>query len=205
MRVPLPGCGAVVLNAWLIETYWAVGEQLSLRVSGADWGKGFVKELAAWLGREASELKGFSALNLWRMKQFYETYSATSKLATLLRELSWSKHLLLLPNANLLRRRSSTCSAIRGRWSHPVPTQETRYAKCAGSWSHGVRCGLRWWVAGTPTIEGRSEGCLASFGQASVSAECASRMDPVAPGWASGGAVCRRPGRLWCRRWRSDR
>jgi hypothetical protein len=32
------------------------------------------------------------------MKQFYETYVDVPKLATLLRELSWSKHLLLLPN-----------------------------------------------------------------------------------------------------------
>lgn len=47
------------VNVALIETYWAVGEQLSLRVAGADWGKGVVKELAAWLGTEAPELKGF--------------------------------------------------------------------------------------------------------------------------------------------------
>jgi DUF1016 N-terminal domain len=38
----------------------------------------------------------FSVSNLWRMKQFYETYSPLPKLATLLRVLSWSKHLLVL-------------------------------------------------------------------------------------------------------------
>jgi hypothetical protein len=52
--------------------------------------------LPAWLGSEAPELKGFSASNLWRMKQFYETYAVVPELATLLRELSWSKHLLIL-------------------------------------------------------------------------------------------------------------
>ncbi len=45
---------------------------------------------------EAPDLRGFSPSNLGRMKQFYETYSPLPKLATLLRELSWSKHLLLL-------------------------------------------------------------------------------------------------------------
>jgi len=84
------------VNVALIETYWAIGEQLSRKVSDAGWGKGVVAELANWLAAEAPDLKGFSASNLWRMKQFYETYSPLPKLATLLRELSWSKHLLLL-------------------------------------------------------------------------------------------------------------
>ncbi len=85
------------VNVALIETYWSIGEQLSRKVTEADWGKGIVKELADWLLRkQAPDLKGFSASNLWRMKQFYETYAKLPKLATLLRELSWSKHLLVL-------------------------------------------------------------------------------------------------------------
>jgi len=83
------------------------------------WGKGVVKELAAWLGSEAPELKGFSASNLWRMKQFYETYTAIPKLATLLRELSWSKHLLLLSQCKSAEEKEFyLLSATRGRWSH---------------------------------------------------------------------------------------
>ncbi|MBQ7997165.1 MAG: hypothetical protein IJ249_05800 [Paludibacteraceae bacterium] len=36
---------------------------------------------------KAPELKGFSAQNLWRMKQFYETYrNADKKLSPLVRE-----------------------------------------------------------------------------------------------------------------------
>jgi len=84
------------VNVALIETYWSIGEQLSRKVTEADWGKGIVKELADWLAKQAPDLKGFSASNLWRMKQFYETYVELPKLATLLRELSWSKHLLVL-------------------------------------------------------------------------------------------------------------
>ena len=92
----------------LIETYWAIGEQLSKRVAEADRGKGVVKELVRGLGSQAPELKGFSASNLWRMMQFYETYVAFPKLATPLRELSWSKHLLLLSQCKPWKKGSTT-------------------------------------------------------------------------------------------------
>ena len=39
---------------------------------------------------QSKKFKGFSAQNLWRMKQFYETYcNADEKLAPLVREISW--------------------------------------------------------------------------------------------------------------------
>jgi len=107
------------VNVALIETYWAIGEQLSRKVSDAGWGKGVVTELANWLAAEAPDLKGFSPSNLWRMKQFYETYSPLPKLATLLRELSWSKHLLLLSHCKSEEEKEFyLLSATRGRWSH---------------------------------------------------------------------------------------
>jgi predicted nuclease of restriction endonuclease-like (RecB) superfamily len=107
------------VNVALIDTYWAIGEQLSTKVADAGWGKGVVTELATWLGVQAPELKGFSASNLWRMKQFYETYVALPKLATLLRELSWSKHLLLLSHCKSEEEKEFyLLSATRGRWSH---------------------------------------------------------------------------------------
>ena len=107
------------VNVALIETYWAIGAQLSRKVSDAGWGKGVVTELANWLAAEAPDLKGFSPSNLWRMKQFYETYSPLPKLATLLRELSWSKHLLVLSHCKSEEEKEFyLLSATRGRWSH---------------------------------------------------------------------------------------
>ena len=107
------------VNVALIETYWSIGEQLSRKVTEADWGKGIVKELADWLRKQVPDLKGFSASNLWRMKQFYETYVELPKLATLLRELSWSKHLLVLSQCKSTEEKEFyLLSATRGRWSH---------------------------------------------------------------------------------------
>jgi len=107
------------VNVALIDTYWVIGEQLSRKVADGGWGKGVVAELATWLAAEAPDLKGFSPSNLWRMKQFYETYSLLPKLATLLRELSWSKHLLLLSHCKSEEEKQFyLLSATRGRWSH---------------------------------------------------------------------------------------
>lgn len=84
------------VNVTLIDTYWHVGRYLSNRVSDSGWGKGVVKELAQWLASQSVELKGFSAQNLWRMKQFYEIYHGNEKLSALLRVLSWTHHCILM-------------------------------------------------------------------------------------------------------------
>jgi hypothetical protein len=53
------------------------------------------------------------------MKQFYETYVALPKLATLLREVSWSKHLLLLSQCKSEEEKEFyLLSATRAHWSH---------------------------------------------------------------------------------------
>jgi predicted nuclease of restriction endonuclease-like (RecB) superfamily len=107
------------VNVALIETYLAIGEQLSRKVSKAGWGKGVVADLASWLASEAPDLKGFSSSNLWRMKQFYETYAPLPKLAALLRELSWSKHLMLMSSCKSEEEKEFyLLSATRGRWSN---------------------------------------------------------------------------------------
>jgi predicted nuclease of restriction endonuclease-like (RecB) superfamily len=39
---------------------------------------------------------GFSASNLWRTKNFYETYAFSERLASLVREISWSHNIVVL-------------------------------------------------------------------------------------------------------------
>ena len=84
------------VNKELINLYWQVGKYINAKVESAIWGAGVVKSLAAYLKEKEPDLKGFSAQNLWRMKQFYETYRNHEKLSTLLRELPWSTHLHVL-------------------------------------------------------------------------------------------------------------
>jgi hypothetical protein len=60
-------------------------------------GKAVVKELADFIAKTEPNVRGFSAQNLWRMKQFYETYKDEPKLATLWREIPWSHQKLIMP------------------------------------------------------------------------------------------------------------
>lgn len=81
-------------NTALIDLYWRVGECISEKISVSEWGDGVVKQLADFIEKNNPDVKGFSDKNLWRMKQFYETYChADEKLSTLLRQISWSNNL----------------------------------------------------------------------------------------------------------------
>lgn len=77
-----------VANTALIDLYWRVGEYLSLKIASAEWGDGVVRQLADYISRNFPDIKGFSDKNLWRMKQFYETYAEDAeKLSPLVRQI----------------------------------------------------------------------------------------------------------------------
>jgi predicted nuclease of restriction endonuclease-like (RecB) superfamily len=80
----------------LINLYWQIGEYISHRVASEIWGKSVVVQLADYLQKNEPDLKGFSDKNLWRMKQFYETYQDLPKLSPLLREISWTNNLAIM-------------------------------------------------------------------------------------------------------------
>jgi len=84
------------VNSTLINLYWNIGEYIHIRVRNAEWGQSVVKQLAEFLSKNEPDLKGFSDKNLWRMKQFYESYKDYPKLSTLLREISWTHNLIIL-------------------------------------------------------------------------------------------------------------
>jgi predicted nuclease of restriction endonuclease-like (RecB) superfamily len=85
-----------VANSELINLYWNVGEYIHKQVENSKWGNSIVEELSIYIEKNEPGLKGFSDKNLWRMKQFYETYNELPKLSPLVRELSWTNNLLIL-------------------------------------------------------------------------------------------------------------
>ena len=60
------------------------------------WGRAVVENLARDLRAEFPGVGGFSAANLWRIRQFYEAYANGEKLAPMVREISWTKNLAIL-------------------------------------------------------------------------------------------------------------
>lgn len=83
------------INTALIHLYWQIGQIISQKVSSESWGKSVVSELAKYITQNAPEIKGFSDKNLWRMKQFYETYQSDPKLSPLARQLPWTHNTII--------------------------------------------------------------------------------------------------------------
>lgn len=83
------------VNSELINLYWNIGEYISKKIEQSEWGNSVVTELAKFIQTNEPEIKGFSDKNIWRMKQFYETYKEYPKLAPVVREISWTNNMLI--------------------------------------------------------------------------------------------------------------
>jgi len=93
------------VNRELIDMYWEVGKYISEKVISESWGKSVVKEFSEFVQSNYIGIKGFSPQNIWRMKQFYETYKDNEKLSTLLREISWSNNLEIMSRCDTNEKR----------------------------------------------------------------------------------------------------
>ena len=87
------------VNTEIIDLYWQIGRYLHQQVAKGIWGKSVVEQLASYIKMNQPNTRGFSSQNLWRMKQFYETYKDSKKLSTLLREIPWSHNMAIVSGA----------------------------------------------------------------------------------------------------------
>ena len=86
------------VNKGMISLYWDIGKMIVEKQKGKTWGKGIVENLAKDLQVEFPGIRGFSSQNLWRMKQFYETYASKEKLSPMVREIGWTQNIIILMN-----------------------------------------------------------------------------------------------------------
>lgn len=100
-------------NTALIDLYWQIGLTISHKVQSEAWGKGVVTELAQYIAHNAPDVKGFSDKNLWRMKQFYETYQADEKLSTLVRDLPWTHNTIIFSRCKSAEERTYYLTVVR--------------------------------------------------------------------------------------------
>lgn len=102
------------VNAELVLLYYNVGNIVSSKVADGTWGQGTIDALVRYIESELPGMKGFNRRGLYRMKQFYETYSnpqivstvvtqlqiteneAHKFVSTLLTQIQWSAHLHIL-------------------------------------------------------------------------------------------------------------
>lgn len=109
------------VNRGQISLYTDIGRMIVERQQGNSWGKGIVDNLADDLRKEFPGANGFSAANLWRMKNFYEAYSGDEKLAQLVREIGWSHNISILEKCKSEQEREFYIRSCRKHgWSRSV-------------------------------------------------------------------------------------
>ena len=87
------------VNHELIAMYWEIGRYVSEKVKLNAWGKSVVNDFSNFIQQKYLGIKGFSPQNIWRMKQFYETYQGNEKLSPLVREIPWTHNILIMTSA----------------------------------------------------------------------------------------------------------
>ncbi len=105
-------------NTELIDLYWAIGQYVSHKINTEGWGKNTVQLLANYIQLHQPSLRGFSAQNIWRMRQFFEVYQHDIKLSPLVRELTWTHNLTILSRSKRPEEREFYLKmAIQEKWS----------------------------------------------------------------------------------------
>lgn len=76
------------VNKTLINLYWGIGQEIYNQQQEKGWGKSIVEVLAKELKMEFPDVQGFSARNLWRMRNLYVEYKDSEILPPLVAEIS---------------------------------------------------------------------------------------------------------------------
>lgn len=84
------------VNKGMIKLYWDIGSIIIARQSQYGWGQSVVQRLAVDLTQTFQSKEGFSANNLWRMRNFYLTYKDNLKLAQLVQEIPWGQNIVIM-------------------------------------------------------------------------------------------------------------
>lgn len=110
---------AGAVNAELTRLYWSVGQRLRTEVLGgadrAKYGDQLIQRVGDQLAQEFG--RGFEAKNLRRMVQFAVAFPDTEKVASLMRHLSWTHFLQLLPVKTDAARWFYAQQSVESRWS----------------------------------------------------------------------------------------
>lgn len=61
---------AYKMNETVISLYWNIGEFVSKKATEDGWARSTVKQLSEYILSKESGIRGYSAQNIWWMKQF---------------------------------------------------------------------------------------------------------------------------------------
>jgi predicted nuclease of restriction endonuclease-like (RecB) superfamily len=97
---------ASVVNTEMTMLYWHIGKRINDEVSGHNRAESYGKQIVATLWRQLSEEYGrsFSEKNLRRMIQFAQVFPDEKIVVSMIRQLSWTHIIALIPIEDPLKR-----------------------------------------------------------------------------------------------------
>jgi predicted nuclease of restriction endonuclease-like (RecB) superfamily len=131
---------AVAVNAELTMLYWRVGQRLHQEVLGGEravYGAKVLDQIGERLTKEFG--RGFEGQNLRRMVKFFLVFPDPSICASLMRKLSWTHFLQILPLKDPCQRIYYASTAGAERWS----VRELRRRIEAKTWERTALASLR--------------------------------------------------------------
>ncbi len=111
-----------VINHASVLTAWQVGAYVSDKIKNAAWGSKVVQQLAEYIHTQNPTLKGWSKVTIYRMVQFYETYSSVEFL-NLLVHLKLQKQ-IMPPEAAQIETKEIVSSGMTQLSSRPIVSFE---------------------------------------------------------------------------------
>lgn len=106
------------VNKELIMLYWDIGKSIVEKQKNEEWGDSIVRGLAKDIQDAFPGMTGFSARNLWRMRDLYLSYVDNEKVTTLLSQISWSHNIAILSKCkDKLERTFYIKMSIKQGWS----------------------------------------------------------------------------------------
>jgi predicted nuclease of restriction endonuclease-like (RecB) superfamily len=108
-------------NKELILLYGEIGERIVEKQEQLGWGKGIVEKLSNDLKKEFPNQTGYSAQNLWYMRQFYLTYKDFPNLQQLVGEIPWGQNLVIVSRVKDYKEREFYISkTVEYGWTRDV-------------------------------------------------------------------------------------
>jgi predicted nuclease of restriction endonuclease-like (RecB) superfamily len=146
---------AGAVNAELTMLYWTVGQRLHREILGgerAPYGAGLIDQIGDRLSAEFG--RGFEAKNLRRMARFAELFPEPEIVASLMRKLSWTHFLQILPLRDPDQRLYYARIAGEERWS----VRELRRRVEAKTWERTALASLHQAQVPEEALAAASEG-----------------------------------------------
>jgi len=118
------------VNAELVMLYFNVGNIVSEKVANGIWGEGTVDELANYIAVKMPVMSGFNRRGLYRMKQFYETYSPNSDCYKFWKDAYLGKKILnVSPTVTLLENSKNIDTVFVSPLATHIQTTENEHLK----------------------------------------------------------------------------